>query len=456
MIFNPHDYQTRGISFVMTHPKSALFLEMGLGKTATTLTAIQRMQDAFEIGPVLVIAPKSVAQNTWTDERDTWDHLSHIRTSVVLGTADQRSRALEAPADIYIINRENTEWICEYYGGDLSQKFDMIVLDESSSFKNHSAKRFKALKKASGNVERMVLLTGTPSPNGYEDLWAQYALLDGGQRLGRTWTSYLRMYFHPLFGNGHVTYKYGLNSGAADEIVKRVSDITLTMKAEDYIELPEAITIDKRLSFSPEQRKQYDEFKRDFILNLGDNVTIDTETAVALAGKLHQFTSGAVYDSEHMVYETNRVKVDALSELVETAIDGGESVLIFYQYQHELPRLQEALKAYKPEWFNGQPELLKKWNEGKAKVLLAHPASVSYGLNMQRGGHIIVWTSLTYNLEQYQQANARLHRQGQKIPVRIYRLVVNGTIDETIAAALSGKRDLQEALLQELKKAIQP
>lgn len=451
MRYNPHNYQTRAAAFIQARPKCALWLGMGLGKTVSTLTAVRRMQDYLEIGRVLVIAPLSVARNTWTAECAKWDHLNNTRISLILGNEPQRKAALSSTADIYVTNRENTEWICSFFDSDLSTFFDMIVIDESSSFKSHSAKRFKALKKASVSVPRMVLLTGTPSPNGYQDLWAQFRLLDGGERLGATWTGFLSTYFHPLFGSGRVVYKYGLNSGAGDTIVRRIKDITLSMKSEDYLTLPDATTIDHLLTFPEPLRAQYDAFKRELVLELGESL-LTAETAVTLSGKLHQFTSGAIYDAEHMVLEVHGEKLQALRELVESAQASGENVLVFYQYRHEMPRLQETLKEWKPEFFSGEPEILKRWNEGKIKVLLAHPASVSYGLNMQQGGHIIVWYSLTWSLEQYQQANARLHRQGQQAPVRIYRLIATGTVDEIVSAALSGKADLQEALLQDLKK----
>lgn len=451
MIYNPHNYQTRAIAFVTSHPRCALWLGMGLGKSSITLTAVRRMQDILEIGRVLVIAPLSVARNTWTSECGKWDHLQDTRVSVVLGDARHRQVALKESADIYVTNRENTEWLCREMDWDLSTFFDMIVIDESSSFKSHSSQRFKALKKASVKVPRMVLLTGTPSPNGYQDLWAQFRLLDGGERLGVTWTGFLNTYFHPLFGSGHVVYKYGLNAGAADTIVRRIQDITISMKAEDYLSLPDAVTIDQPVELTPALMKQYQDFRRELVLDLGDQ-QLTAETAVALSGKLHQFTSGAIYDGEHMVLDVHSVKMDTLVDIVEAAQASDESVLVFYQYRHEMPRLAAALRDYRPEFFSGEPEILKRWNEGRIKVLLAHPASVSYGLNMQQGGHIIVWYSLTWSLEQYQQANARLHRQGQSAPVRIYRLIAPGTVDETVAAALSGKADLQEALLQDLKR----
>lgn len=451
MIFQPHNYQSRAIAFVQSHPRAALFLDMGLGKTVSTLTAVRAMQDILEIGRVLVIAPLSVARNTWTSECSKWNHLNNTRISVVLGTAKERTDALETSADIYVTNRENTVWLCDYFENKLSPFFDMIVIDESSSFKAHDSKRFKALKKASASVPRMVILTGTPSPNGYQDLWAQFRLLDGGKRLGTTWTGFLGTYFHPLFGNGRVTYKYGINVGAAQTITDRIADITLSMKAADYLELPESTTIDYPVSFDKTLLKDYHDFKRDLVLEVGEN-QLTAETAVALSNKLHQYTSGEVYDENHMGVFIHDEKTAALAELVETAQASGENVLVFYQYRHELPRIMEALKTYRPVHFSGEPDTLRKWNEGKIKVLLAHPASVSYGLNMQGGGHVIVWFSLTWSLEQYQQANARLHRQGQNAPVRIYRLVVKDTIDETISTALLNKDNLQEALLQNLKE----
>lgn len=450
MQFNAHKYQKDVIEDVLNNPKYMLCLDMGLGKTVITLTAIRAMQRVFSIGAALVIAPLSVARNTWSSEAAKWEHLSSMRVSLILGTEAQRLAALSKPADLYVVNRENTQWLCSQLP-DLSTRFDMLVIDESSSFKSRGSQRFKALKKASINIPRILLLTGTPAPNGYEDLWAQYYLLDRGQRLGTTMSRYLAEHFRPLFGSGNIVYKYGLKLGGKDSITRKVADITRSMKAEDYLTVPSIVYIDQALILSEAVAEDYKRFTRDLVLQLPEK-EITAQTAVALSNKLQQYTSGAVYDESGMTYQVHSEKIDALRELVETAQASGENVLLFYQYKHEVPRIVEALSAYKPTPFSGDPATLSDWNAGKIKVLLAHPASVSYGLNMQHGGHVIVWYSLTWSLEQYQQANARLHRQGQQTPVRVYHFIARGTIDEKIRAALSGKGDMQDALLAEITR----
>lgn len=450
MIFQAHEYQKRTIEEIIRNPKYMLCLDMGLGKTIITLTAIRSLQRALEIDKCLVIAPLSVARNTWSFEVAKWEHLAGMRVSLVLGTEKQRKEALNTPADLYVINRENTQWLCELYPS-LSDFFDMIVIDESSSFKSNTSKRWKSLRKAIKGVPRVVTLTGTPAPNGYEDLWAQYFLLDQGQRLGNAKYKYLNTYFYPAFGSGNVVYKYNLRRGAAATIAACVADITRSMKAEEYLSVPSMQVIKQAIILPSDLVKKYKDFQRELILSVGDS-EITAQTAVALSNKLHQFTSGAVYTEDKEVIQIHQEKTAALVELLEAAQASGDNVLIFYQYKHEIPRILEALKVYNPRPFNGDPQTLKEWNDGKIKALLAHPAAVSYGLNMQQGGHIIVWYSLTWSLEQYQQANARLHRQGQTKPVRVYQLCAIGTIDELVSSALAGKNDIQEALLQNIKQ----
>lgn len=442
MQYNPHTYQTRLKDFIIANRYAFLTVDMGLGKTVTTLTAVRELlEDYLEASRVLVIAPKSVAENTWTSECAKWDHLAHLRVSVVMGDERRRLKALAAPADIYVINRDNVDWLVK---ASIGWPFDTVIIDESSSFKNPSARRFKALRKVRPQIRRMVLLTGTPSPNGHMDLWAQLWLIDMGQRLGRTLTSYRTKYFKPGRSNGHVVYDWILRPGAGDEISRQIQDVTVSLKAEDWLEVPDLIETDVRIALSPAESKAYRDFERDQLMSL-DGKDIEALTAAALANKLLQFTGGAMYDTEHGWHEVGDAKLRALEDIIETA--GDEPVLVFYQFKHELTRLQERFKALQPVTFSGEPETLKAWNAGKIRLLLCQPASVQYGLNMQSGGHIIVWYTPTWNLEQYQQANARLHRQGQTRPVLCYRLIAEGTIDDRVVSAVGGKNAAQEALL---------
>ena len=448
MHYNPHTYQTRLKDFIISNRYAFLTVDMGLGKTVTTLTAVRELlEDYLEAERVLVIAPKSVAENTWTSECAKWDHLAHLRVSVVMGTEAQRIKALETPADIYVINRDNVVWLTEHLGN--SWDFDTVIVDESSSFKNPQARRFKALRKVRPRIRRVILLTGTPSPNGHMDLWAQMWLIDMGERLGRTLGSFRTKYFKPGRSNGHVVYDWHLLPGAGDKISAKMQDVTVSLKAEDWLEVPDLIETDTLIALSPTETKAYRDFERDQLMSL-DGKDIEALTAAALANKLLQFTGGAMYDTEHGWHTVGDAKLRALEDLVETA--GDEPVLVFYQYKHELERLQERFKPLQPVTFSGEPEILKKWNEGSIKMLLCQPASVQYGLNMQEGGHIIVWYTPTWNLEQYQQANARLHRQGQERPVLCYRLICAGTIDERVVKALNVKDNAQETLLRLIRE----
>ena len=447
MHYNPHTYQTRLKDFIIGNRYAFLTVDMGLGKTVTTLTAVRELlEDYLEAERVLVIAPKSVAENTWTSECAKWDHLAHLRVSVVMGTEKQRIKALTTPADIYVINRDNVEWLVN---SSIGWPFDTVIIDESSSFKNPQARRFKALRKVRPRIRRMVLLTGTPSPNGHMDLWAQMWLIDMGERLGRTLGSFRAKYFKPGRSNGHVVYDWHLLPGAGDKISAKMQDVTVSLKAEDWLEVPDLIETDVCIALSPTEAKAYRDFERDQLMSL-DGKDIEALTAAALANKLLQFTGGAMYDTEHGWHTVGDAKLRALDDIIETA--NGEPVLVFYQYKHELERLQERFKPLQPVTFSGEPEILKKWNEGSIRMLLCQPASVQYGLNMQEGGHIIVWYTPTWNLEQYQQANARLHRQGQERPVLCYRLICAGTVDERVVKALSTKDNAQETLLSLIRQ----
>ena len=451
MKYTPHEYQKRAIDFVIDHPYCGLFIDMGLGKSVITLTALTRLMDDYlEVQKVLVIAPKSVALNTWTTEAAKWDHTKHLRISVVIGELKQRERALQQDADIYVINRENTDWLRKHYERE-RWPFDTVVLDESSSFKNPQSRRFKALRALRPEIERLIELTGTPSPNGLMDLWAQLYLLDRGKRLGKTLTTYRTEFFKPGRRNGFVVYDWVPHASSRDRITSLISDICLSMQASDYLQLPDVIEAGADIALPEKDIKRYREFERDCLMDL-DGSTLTAETAAALSNKLLQFTGGAVYDTEHGWHEVSTAKLDALEDIVEQA---GEPVLVYYAYQSEKERIMERLKAYGPVTFKGEPDILERWNRGEIRVLLCHPASVAYGLNMQQGGHIIVWYTLSWNLELYQQANARLYRQGQQKPVLIYHVTACGTLDERVKAALQHKGSEQLTLLQTIRDMLQ-
>lgn len=446
MKYQPHEYQKRATQFIIDNRYCALFLDMGLGKTVSTLTAIDILKnDYLEIDKVLVIAPKSVALNTWSAETAKWDHLRKLRISVAMGTAAQRSKAIERDADIYVTNRDNVKWIVDYFKKE-PWPFDTVVLDESSSFKNPSSQRFKALRKIRPQLRRVIELTGTPSPNGLMDLWPQIWLLDMGERLGRTLGSYRSEFFTAGRRNGAVVYDWIARPGARQRISKRLADISMSMQASDYLDMPDVIDGGLTLALPPDEMRDYLAFQREQLMQL-DNTDIEAVTAAALTNKLLQYTGGALYDDQHNWHEVSTAKLEALQDIVDST---DESVLIYYQYQNEKDRILKMLPD--AVTFTGEPELLESWNAGKIRLMLAHPASVAYGLNMQAGGHIIVWYTPTWNLELYMQANARLHRQGQTKPVVIYHLIAAGTIDERVMQALNCKNGSQAALLKHIKE----
>lgn len=450
MRYTPHAYQERATQFIIDHRYCALFLDMGLGKTVATLTALQALkEDYFEINRTLVIAPKSVARNTWTGESNKWDHLRSLKISVVMGTPAQRRKAIEAEADIYVVNRDNVKWLVDYCDLELTRwPFDSVVVDESSSFKNPQSRRFKALRRMCFCIRRMVLLTGTPSPNGLMDLWAQINLLDYGKRLGRTLTMYRQEYFRPGRHNGHVVYEWIPRPGSRERITEKISDICLSMQAEDYLEMPGLIQAGTTIALTGPEMKGYLDFEKEQLMQV-DETEIEAVTAATLTNKLLQYTGGAVYDSEHDWHKVGESKMEALQDIVEAA---DEPVLVFYAYQHEKERILFEFSAYEPETFQGEPEILQRWNAGEIRMLLCHPASVAYGLNMQDGGRVIIWYTPTWNLELYQQANARLYRQGQEKPVLLYHIIATGTMDERVMEALGGKGDCQSALLKRIKE----
>lgn len=450
---NLHQYQKYSVDFIQSHPAAGLLLDMGLGKTVSTLTAINRLMfEDLEINKVLVIAPKRVAEDTWTKEAAKWDHLKHLRISRVLGTERQRKDALRADADIFVINRENVCWLIAQYRGTLP--FDMLIIDELSSFKSPKAQRFKALRMVRPQFSRVVGLTGTPAPNGLTDLWSQIYLLDQGERLGKTVTGYRQKYFRPGRSNGQVVFDYKLLDGSEEAIYRRISDICVSMKAEDYLELPPRMDHSVEVTLPSPVQAQYENFEKEEILKILEQEkenTISAANAAALTNKLLQFSNGAIYDGDRAVHELHEAKLDALEEIVEAA--NGEPVLVFYSFRHDIGRIKRKLKDYRPrELVDGKD--IDDWNAGKIQVLLAHPAGAGHGLNLQKGGNIIVWFGLTWSLELYQQANARLHRQGQTRPVQVYHLLASGTMDEDVIKAISGKADKQEALMQAVKARI--
>lgn len=449
MRYEPHDYQKYASDKIVELPACGLLLEMGLGKTISTLTAIDElMYDRFEVSKVLVIAPKRVAEDTWTAEAGKWDHVRHLTFSKVLGSARQREAALKEKADIYLINRENVVWLVEYL--KRQWPFDMVVIDELSSFKSNSAKRFKALRTVRPLIKRFVGLTGTPAPNGLLDLWPQIYLLDGGARLGKTFTGYKDRYFLPGKRNGYVVYNWTLKEGAEQVIHRKIADICISMKAKDYLQLPEKVVNDMYIRLSPDEMDRYQELEKQRLLEL-EGQEITALTAAAVYGKLLQLANGAAYDNGGNIVPFHDRKLDALEDIVEAAC--GHPVLVFYNYRHDFERLKERFRMYEPRTIQGSQDI-QDWNAGKIQLLLAQPASMGHGLNIQAGGHIIVWFGLNPSLELYQQANARLHRQGQTEAVIIHRLITAGSVDEDVIAKLEVKDQTQESLTDALKARI--
>lgn len=450
--FKPHGYQAYSIQRMIDTPYIGAFLDMGLGKTVITLTALHSLKYyRFCIRKALIIAPKKVAENTWTKERDKWNHLKDLRISVVLGSAKERLAALDAPADIYITNRENTKWLVDLYKHDWP--FDVVVLDESSSFKNHQSQRFKALKAIRPRISRLIELTGTPSPKGLIDLWAQIYLLDGGKRLGRTISVYREIFFLPDKRNQTTIFSYKPREGAEDAIYKALSDICISMKAEDYLELPECIYDDIPVTLDKKAQKAYEQLEKDMLLEVDEDELVTANTAASLTGKLLQLCNGAVYDEDGAVVPIHDCKIEALLETIEQL--NGQHAIIYYHFQHDRDRILSALeksglsvRVYK----DAREE--NDWNAGKIDILLAQPSSCGYGLNLQDGGHHIIWFGLTWNLEEYQQANKRLHRQGQQFPVIIHRLITQHGTDEDVVHSLESKDSVQESLLTALKVRI--
>lgn len=450
--YTPHSYQVYCRDRIIDTPNIGLFLEMGLGKTAITLDAIRRLKyDYLCVRKVLVIAPKKVAESTWHSEAAAWSDFAALRFSFVLGSESDRVAALNQTADIYLINRENTQWLVEFY--KYKWPFDMVVLDESSSFKNHQAKRFKALRLVRTRINRMVLLTGTPSPKSLMDLWAQLYLLDGGQRLGKTITAYRDTYFVPDKRNAQVIFSYAPKDGSDAAIYQRISDICISMRSADYLTLPELLYNDIPVMLDGRATQTYKRLERDMLLEV-DESTITAGTAAVLSNKLLQLCNGAVYDEDGNVIELQNCKIDALLETVEQL--GDQHAIICYNFKHDKDRLLKALAktGRRVEVYEGEQQM-QKWNAGEIDLMLVQPASCGYGLNLQQGGHHVIWFGLTWSLELYQQTNKRLHRQGQPHPVIVHHLIVKGGADEDVINALHNKDMTQESLLNALRVRLQ-
>lgn len=443
MRYDPHDYQKYATDFILTHPIAAVFLEMGLGKSVITLTALfDLILEQFLIRKVLVIAPLRVARDTWPLEIKKWDHLSGLTYSVAVGNESERRRALMRAADIYIINRENVDWLITKSG--IPFDFDMVVIDELSSFKSHQAKRFKSLLKARPSVKRIVGLTGTPSSNGLMDLWAEFRLLDLGQRLGRYISHYRAAYFTPDKRNAEVIFSYKPLSGAEDAIYQRISDVTISMKSCDYLKLPECVINEVPVVMDDKEMAVYDRFREDMVTKIRDK-EIDAANAAVLSGKLLQMANGAVYDEEKVSCHIHDRKLDDLEDLIEGA--NGKPVLIAYWYQHDA----ERIRARFPVREIRTSKDIEDWNAGKISAAIIHPASAGHGLNLQAGGSTLIWFGLTWSLELYQQTNARLHRQGQKDTVVIRHIIAKSTIDEDVMKTLRKKEKTQNALINAVR-----
>lgn len=443
--FVPHQYQQYAIDFLLQHEQAGLFLDMGLGKTVITLTALKQLKKKGEIDKTLVVAPKIVAENVWKQEPKKWDHLQDLSFSYILGSPKKREKALKVKADIYVITRDNVAWLVDYLKD--TWFFDTLVLDELSSFKNHQSKRFKKLKKIRPYVKRVIGLTGTPIPNGYMDLWAEMYLLDMGERLEKYITRYRRKYFYEINRWSFIDYK--LKPDVNKIIDRKISDICLSMKAKDYLKLKKPQVIDVKVSLSSKEMKVYKEMEKEAVLAIDEEVITATSAGIVV-NKLLQLANGAIYTQEQKKYKViHDRKLEALEELIEQA--AGENVIVYYNYQHDKDRI---LAKFSEARVLKNEKDVEDWNAGKIKILVAHPASTGHGLNLQDGGSIAIWFGLNWSLELYQQANARLHRQGQKNTVRIYRIIAENTVDNRVLEVLNGKNMRQEELLEQLRAEV--
>lgn len=446
MRYVAHNYQNYAKNFILAHKVSALFLDCGLGKTITTLTAINElMYDSFEISKVLIIAPLRVAQSTWKEEIEKWDHLNLLRYSIAVGDEKERLKALKQKSDIYIINRENVDWLVTKSGIDIN--FDMLIIDELSSFKSHTSKRFKSLLKIRPYFERVVGLTGTPSSNGLMDLWAEFRVLDLGERLGRYITHYRNEYFLPDKRNGAVIFSYKPQPNAEERIYRRLADMTISMKSTEYLKMPELILNELEINLDEEDQMKYKKFKKEMVMTIQEK-EIDVINAASLSNKLIQLANGSIYDEDKKFYEVHNKKLDKLEEIIESA--NGKPVLVAYWFKADKERIEKRFKVREIKTADD----IKQWNKGMIDLALIHPASAGHGLNLQSGGSTLVWFSLTWSLELYQQTNARLYRQGQKDTVVIHHLIIKNTIDEDIMKSLKRKDKTQESLMKAVKARI--
>lgn len=449
MKYNPHDYQRYATEYIESHPEAAVFLDMGLGKTSITLTALNNLLfDYFDVHRILVVAPLRVARNTWSDEIEKWEHLHNLTFAIAVGTEKERLEALRKQADITMINRENLQWLIEKSGQPF--EFDMIVVDELSSFKNHQAKRFKSLMKVRPKVKRIVGLTGTPSSNGLMDLFAEFKILDMGMRLGRFIGQYRNTYFKPDKVNGPIVYSYKPLPGAEDAIYEKISDITISMKAADHLKMPELVNTKYVVHLSEKEKKKYEDMKAELVLALPEG-EITAANAASLSGKLSQMANGAVYADDESILPIHDRKLDALEDIIESA--NGKPILIAYWFKHDLMRIEQRLTEKKILFQKLDSDAsMKKWNRGELPVALIHPASAGHGLNLQSGGSTIVWFGITWSLELYQQTVARLYRQGQTSgTVTVIHILTEGTVDEKIMKALADKDSTQSALIDAVK-----
>ena len=447
MRYKPYPYQERAMQWILDHPAAGLFLSMGLGKTVITLSAVKElMYERYEITKALVIAPLRVAATVWAEEAEKWE--TGLRCVKILGSQADRLAAMDQEADVYIINRENTEWLVNECQKRKKWPYDMVVLDELSSFKSPTAARFKALRRVRPAISRVVGLTGTPAPNGLMDLWSQIYLLDEGKRLGKTVGGYRTRYFDAGKRNGNIVYEWKPKDGAEMAIYDLLSDLCISMQSKDYLDLPERLDIPVTVRLDDKARAAYDKMEQDMLLPLKDQM-ITAASAAVVTGKLLQLANGAIYDADHNYHVIHDAKLDALEDLVEEA--QGEPVLVYYSYQHDLHRLLERFPKAK-QLFTAED--VDRWNRGKIPMMLAHPDSAGHGLNLQQGGHIVVWFGLTWSLEKYQQANARLHRQGQGHPVTVYHVIAEGTMDEQVMRILDRKDQRQSALIEAVKARI--
>ena len=446
MRYVAHNYQNYAKDFILAHKVSALFLDCGLGKTITTLTAINElMYDSFEISKVLIIAPLRVAQSTWKEEIEKWDHLNLLRYSIAVGGEKERLKALKQNSDIYIINRENVDWLVTKSGIDFN--FNMLIIDELSSFKSHTSKRFKSLLKIRPYFERVVGLTGTPSSNGLMDLWAEFRVLDLGERLGRYITHYRNEYFLPDKRNGAIIFSYKPQPNAEERIYRRLADMTISMKSTEYLKMPELILNELEINLDEEDQIKYKKFKKEMVMTIQEK-EIDAINAASLSNKLIQLANGSIYDEDKKFYEVHNKKLDKLEEIIESA--NGKPVLVAYWFKADKERIEKRFKVREIKTADD----IKQWNKGMIDLALIHPASAGHGLNLQSGGSTLVWFSLTWSLELYQQTNSRLYRQGQKDTVVIHHLITKNTIDEDIIKSLKRKDKTQEALMKAVKARI--